>query len=199
MLLRSNKVPQIIKRIWNTATTIFVILIVLIAILLVGVRLVGIQPYTVLSGSMEPEYHVGSLIYVKPVDPLTLNVRDPVTFMLNENTVATHRIVERIPDETDPTVVRFRTKGDNNDDPDGALLHSKNVIGKPIFTIPYLGYLANYVQKTPGRYIALGVCAFLLVTVIFSGGEKKPKAAKESAASSSEKSEESSSDTPEEN
>jgi signal peptidase len=171
-------VPQNIKRIWNIATTIFVVLVVLLAILLVGVRLIGIQPYTVLSGSMEPNYHVGSLIYVKKVDPLTLDVDDPVTFMLNENTVATHRIIEKIPDETDPNVVRFRTKGDHNDDPDGSLLHSNNVIGKPIFTIPYLGYLANFVQNPPGRYIALGACAFLLVTVIFSGGEKKPKSGK---------------------
>jgi signal peptidase len=171
-------VPQNIKRIWNIITTIFVVLVVLLAILLVGVRLIGIQPYTVLSGSMEPNYHVGSLIYVKKVDPLTLDVKDPVTFMLNENTVATHRIIEKIPDETDPNVVRFRTKGDHNDDPDGSLLHSNNVIGKPIFTIPYLGYLANFVQNPPGRYIALGACAFLLVTVIFSGGEKKPKSGK---------------------
>lgn len=170
--------PQNIKRIWNIITTIFVVLVVLLAILLGGVRLIGIQPYTVLSGSMEPNYHVGSLIYVKKVDPLTLDVKDPVTFMLNENTVATHRIIEKIPDETDPNVVRFRTKGDHNDDPDGSLLHSNNVIGKPIFTIPYLGYLANFVQNPPGRYIALGACAFLLATVIFSGGEKKPKLGK---------------------
>ncbi|MBQ9099435.1 MAG: signal peptidase I [Clostridia bacterium] len=164
---------QQIKRVWNMVTTIFVVLIVLLAILLVGVRLVGIKPYTVLSGSMEPTYHVGSLIYVKEVDPLTLQEGDPVTFMLNENTVATHRIIERIPDETDPTVVRFRTQGDNNDTPDGELLHCKNVIGKPLFTIPYLGYLANYIQNPPGRFVALGACVLLLLAVIFSGSDKK--------------------------
>lgn len=172
--------PQSVKRVWNIVTTVFVILIVVMAILLVGVRLVGIKPYTVLSGSMEPKYPVGSMIYVKEVDPLTLRTGDPVTFMLNETTVATHRIIEVIPDENDPTVVRFRTQGDNNDIPDGDTVHSANVIGKPIFSIPYLGYLANYVQNPPGRYVALGVCFLLLLAVILPGsGEKKKKDAQE--------------------
>ena len=53
------------RKIWNIATTVVVVLVVLAAILLVGVRFVGYRVYTVLSGSMEPTYHVGSLIYVK--------------------------------------------------------------------------------------------------------------------------------------
>ena len=159
-------IPQGAKKIWNVVTTVFVVLLVIVVILLVGVRLFGIQPYTVLSGSMEPKYPVGSLIYVKAVDPLTLKEKDPVTFMLNPTTVATHRIVEVIPDEEDPTVVRFRTKGDNNDDVDANLVHSNNVIGKPIFCVPYLGYVANYVQHPPGKYVALGICMVLLASVI---------------------------------
>ena len=53
-----------VKAVWNIITNILVGLVVLLAIALVGVRLVGIQVFTVLSGSMEPAYHVGSLIYV---------------------------------------------------------------------------------------------------------------------------------------
>lgn len=56
------------KRIWNIITSMLVGIVVLVAIALVGVRLVGFQVFTVLSGSMEPAYHVGSLIYVKSVD-----------------------------------------------------------------------------------------------------------------------------------
>ena len=57
------------KKIWNGITTVIVILVVILAILLAGVRLFGLQVFTVLSGSMEPTYHVGSLIYVKKTDP----------------------------------------------------------------------------------------------------------------------------------
>lgn len=82
-----------------------------LAVALVGVRLVGLNTYVVLSGSMEPTYHTGSLLYVKSVDPQDLRVGDPITFMLNEDTVATHRIIEILPDEEDSSVLRFRTQG----------------------------------------------------------------------------------------
>lgn len=54
-----------LKKIWNVISTILVALVVLLALLLVGARVVGLQVFTVLSGSMEPTYHTGSLIYVK--------------------------------------------------------------------------------------------------------------------------------------
>ena len=60
------------KKAWNIISSILVALVVLLAIALVGVRLFGLQVYTVLSGSMEPTYHTGSLIYVKRVDPFTI-------------------------------------------------------------------------------------------------------------------------------
>ena len=58
-----------LKRIWNVVSTVLVAAVVLLAVLLVGARLLGLQVYTVLSGSMEPTYHVGSLIYVKKTSP----------------------------------------------------------------------------------------------------------------------------------
>jgi len=166
-----------IKKIWNAITTLIVAAVVVLAILLVAVRLFGLQVYTVLSGSMEPTYHVGSLIYVQKVDPFELEAGDVITFMLDEDTVATHRIVEPVPDETDSSVVRFRTKGDANDAEDGSLVHYKNVIGSPVFTIPKLGYLANYIQNPPGTYVAIAVGAIIIMLVflpdLFEDDKKK--------------------------
>ena len=122
--------------------------------------------YVVLSGSMEPTYHTGSLLYVKSVDPADLQVGDPITFMLNEDTVATHRIIEILPDQEDSSVLRFRTQGDANDAPDGTPVHYKNIIGKPVFSVPYLGYFANFVQNPPGLYFAIGF-AVVLVLLVF--------------------------------
>lgn len=154
-----------VKIIWNTITSLLVVLVVIGAMLLGGVRILGYQVFTVLSGSMEPAYHTGSLIYVKDVDYRDLGEGDVITFMLNEDTVATHRIVGVVPDEEDPSVVRYRTKGDANDAEDGALVHYKNVIGSPVFTIPYLGYVANYIQNPPGTYIAISGGAVLMLLV----------------------------------
>ena len=167
-----------LKKIWNVLSSILVALVVLLALLLVGARVVGLQVFTVLSGSMEPTYHTGSLIYVKKVDPYTITDGQPITFMLDENTVATHRVVGIVPDEEDPTVIRFRTKGDANDHADASLVHMNNVIGEPVFSIPYLGYVANYIQHPPGMYVAISAGAVLLLLVflpdLFSD-EKKDK------------------------
>lgn len=152
-------------KIWNFFTSILVGIVVILALLLVGARLIGLQVFTVLSGSMEPTYHVGSLIYVKDVNPYELGSGDVITFLLDEDTVATHRIVEAVPDENDSTVVRFRTKGDANKAEDGSLVHYKNVIGTPVFTIPKLGYIANFIQEPPGTYITIAAGALILALV----------------------------------
>lgn len=175
-----------IKKIWNACTTVLVGLVVVLALLLVGARLFGMQVFTVLSGSMEPTYHVGSLIYVRDVDYRELKEGDVITFMMDEDTVATHRIMGVVPDENDPTVLRYRTKGDANDAEDGTLVHYKNVIGSPVFTLPKLGYVANYIQNPPGTYIAISGAAVLLLLVFLpdllfdepkkeEAGEEKPQ------------------------
>ena len=167
-------------------STVLVVIVVVVALLLVGARLFGLQVYAVLSGSMEPTYHVGSLIYVKDVDPFELESGEVITFMLDENTVATHRIVEVVPDEEDASVVRFRTKGDANENADSSLVHYKNVIGSPVFTIPQLGYVVSYIQNPPGTYVAFSAGAILLLLVflpdLFGDDKKKKKDADDDAA-----------------
>ena len=53
-----------LKKLFNIITSTLTALAVLLAVLLAGVRLFGVQVFTVLSGSMEPCYHTGSIIYV---------------------------------------------------------------------------------------------------------------------------------------
>lgn len=163
---RQKILMKAVKKVWNTVTTLIVAVIVLLAVVLAGSRLFGIRVYAVLSGSMEPLYPTGSLIFVREVDPFTLTEGDVITFMLDEDTVATHRIVDVVPDEEDPSVVRFQTKGDANDAPDGSLVHYKNVIGSPVFCVPKLGYVMNYVQHPPGTYVAIAVFAVLLLMML---------------------------------
>lgn len=154
------------KKILNSLTTIIVVMFVILAILLVGVRIIGIDILTVLSPSMEPKYPTGSLIYLVDVDPAKLEVEDVITYRISEKTTATHRIKEIIPDEDDPSIVRFRTKGDNNDDYDGSLVEFEQVEGKVIFCIPLLGHLAMYIQRPPGLYVAIGTALAIIFFVM---------------------------------
>ena len=151
------------KKAINIITTTLFVLVLLFAVALLGVRLFGITPYTVLSGSMEPTYHVGSLIYVKEVNVYSLEVGDPLTYVIDGNTVVTHRIVEIVIDPEDLSQISFKTKGDNNNVADGAPVYPENVLGKPVFSIPLLGYVAYFVQNPPGCYIAILFCALIVL------------------------------------
>lgn len=159
-----------LKSIWNVTSTIIVVLVVIFAVLLVGVRLFGIQVFSVISGSMEPEYHVGSLIYVKDVDPSEIKVGDVITYVLPNETPSTHRVIQ-----IDTEKQRFYTKGDANETADGAPVHFKNLIGIPIFKIPYLGYIAYFIQNPPGMYIGVAAGAILLILVFLPTFSKRGK------------------------
>lgn len=176
------------KKLWDICTTLVVAAVVLLAVLLIGVRIIGLTPFVVLSGSMEPTYQTGSLIYVKKVDPFALEPGDVVTYMVSEDAVVTHRMVGIVPDEEDPSVIRFRTKGDANDVEDGTLVHYKNVIGTPVFTIPYLGYASDYLTNPPGMYIGVMVLG-IVILLMFAPDilRAADKADKKAAAEKEEK------------
>jgi signal peptidase len=186
------------KKIWNIITTAVVVIVVIFAVLLVGMRLVGVQVYSVISGSMEPEYPVGALIYVKEVDPAEVEIGDVITFVLSNDMPATHRVIA-----IDAENQHFYTRGDANfniDETTGEKIytedppvHFKNLIGKPIFKIPFLGYVAYYVQHPPGMYIALAVGAIILALAflpdIFAKTDKTEKKKETAPAEDGEKTE----------
>lgn len=161
----NSPLKKTLKIISNTV----VILAIILAFLLHGFQLFGIKPYSVLSGSMESVYPTGSLIYVTKADPNELEVNDVITFRMSNGSIATHRIIELVPDEADSEVIRFRTKGDENKIADGSLVDFNSVIGKPLFCIPLLGYLATYIATPSGKYVALTVAvALILFEIIIS-------------------------------
>ena len=152
-----------LKIISKTLSTALVVIVVILAVLLAGVRVIGFTPYTVLSGSMEPTYHVGSIIYVRKVDPTTLKVGDPITFQLTGNLIATHRIIE-VHGEGTPNL-GFRTQGDANETADG-ITPASAVIGKATFSVPYLGYLSNFLQQPKGLITVIG-CGIAVVAICY--------------------------------
>ena len=170
---------EILKKTWNVVSTVLVALVVLCAIFLMGSRLLGFRVFTIISGSMEPEYSVGDLIYVKPVDVDSIKVGDPITFILNEDlVVATHRVVE-----IDTEKRHFYTKGDANETPDASPVHFNNVIGVPQFSIPKLGYVSDFIQHPPGMYISIAIGAALVLLAFLPDilKKKKPEEKEESA------------------
>lgn len=96
--------------------------------------------YTIISPSMEPNIKVYDVILDTRVDDVnTIKEGDIITFIssgnLSSGMTITHRVVEVL--HTDEGL-RFRTKGDNNQTADGALVIPENVLGKTLLRIPML-------------------------------------------------------------
>lgn len=167
-----------VKELLSIMSGMVVAVMVALAVLLVGVRVIGLTPYTVLSGSMEPTYRVGSLIYVREIDASDIEVGTPITFTVSGGAmVATHRVYELT--ELDGEVA-YITKGDANDVVDPPVRY-ENVIGSPVFSIPYLGYFSSWLQSGAGVIAGIALAAVLLLTTLLT--ELLPSAEKPTQSS----------------
>lgn len=120
---------NLFKKIINAVINTLIILILIISFLMVGLALssggsgishiLGYAPISVQSNSMVPTFEKGDLIISKMIDENTqLNVDDVITFATvieGEKANNTHRIIKI---EEEQGVTLYRTKGDNNPDPD---------------------------------------------------------------------------------
>ena len=64
------------------------------------------------------------------------------------------------------------------------------VIGTPVFCVPYIGYAVNYIQRPPGLYTAISVGAVMLLLLLLPDlifGEEPKKKAQEDPAAEEEK------------
>ena len=148
----------------GAALTVITLVIVAAAASFAITRLMGGGVYTIVSGSMEPEYRVGSLIYVMPAKPEELKKGDVITFVMADDVTVTHRIVRVLGDGG--SGLRFVTKGDANDTEDAEKVRPENVLGKPVFRIPLAGHLVERMKTPPGLYIALAAAAILIAAGI---------------------------------
>lgn len=136
--------------------------VIIVAGLAVAVLLLmGMKLYCIQTGSMEPQYPVGSMIAVEHVDFDSLREDDVITFVKSGDVVVTHRVV-RIDKENQ----MLYTKGDNNNVDDATPVAYKNVIGRVRFKVPYFGWVILFLDTTFGK-IMLGIVAFGLFGIAF--------------------------------
>jgi signal peptidase len=164
---------SISRRILNILSNVLFVLILLAALIVSVVAIqskaTGTTPsigdyqlLKVISGSMEPAIHTGSVVVIKEIDPKQLKVGDIVTFMSVEydDQLVTHRISKI--EQTAINGLIFTTRGDANDSEDFAPLLASQVRGRAVFTIPLLGYLMNFIQSREGLLLLIIVpCLFL--------------------------------------
>jgi len=130
----------------------------------------NIQIKVVESGSMEPQIKTGSVVLIKPFS--AYDVGDVVTFDSNfrspngAKVPVTHRIVGV---KNEPGGVFYLTKGDANEEADSNTIRREKVIGKVLFSAPYVGYAVE-AAKRPYGFLAIIVIPALIV--IYDEGVK---------------------------
>ena len=153
-----------IKKICNVLNTIIILLLIIVAGILIVPQMLGMNTLAVLSGSMQPNIPVGSLIIIDDVKFDDLKVDDVITYKVNSSTLVTHRIVS-----LDSNKQEMITKGDANEVDDGSPISYQNVVGKLLFTVPLLGYLSVYMKTPLGIAILCGII-FVLIVLNFLPG-----------------------------
>lgn len=130
--------------------------------------LMGHKPVVVLSGSMEPVYPVGSMIYYTPSDFNDIKVGDAITFKLGGGALVTHRVIEKNNENQE-----FTTKGDNNETVDTKPVSYEMVVGKTgSVVIPYIGFISTYIKEIP-IVITLGMVLIICSMLSSSKGKER--------------------------
>jgi signal peptidase I len=111
------------------------------------------------SGSMQPTIKTGSVSVIKPAQDYKIG--DIITFQsIGEIESVTHRVVDI---KTENGQTKYTTKGDANNAPDLKEVPKNRVIGRVLFSIPYLGYVVSFAQKPIGFLLIIIVPALVIV------------------------------------
>ena len=151
--------------------TMICYLLILMVLIVAGPIIGGYKPVVVLTGSMEPSYPVGSVIYYKSSPYSEIQVGDTITYSVGDDSksVVTHRVFA-----IDDATKSFVTKGDANASPDINPIPYKNVKGEVIeYHLPYAGHFVQYVQNF---FVIGAVFLILLAKLLFDNiAEKESK------------------------
>ena len=132
-------------------------IVVLVGALVMVMFIMGIRPYAVLSGSMEPAIHVGSVCMVDMNFPFkNIKVGDVISVKSGDLAI-THRV-------TAVTNEGLVTKGDANNVEDTGYVTVDGYFGKTLFSVPLVGYVVIFFKSGVGKAFGLGVIALALLT-----------------------------------
>lgn len=126
--------------------------------------------FIIVSPSMVPNINVNDAVVIFRINPKNLKKGDIITFSSGDpnysGLTVTHRIIGK--ELTDSGRYVFRTKGDNNNAEDPALVDESKVFGKVFFRIPKLGYIRHLLTTSSGFLIlvALPAAAIIIYDVL---------------------------------
>jgi signal peptidase len=164
----------LIGKICNALGILILIAVIVSAGSVMGAKFLGYEPMGILSGSMEPAYHVGGLVFIDTnARAEEIEVGDAIAYKLRDDMVVTHRVIE-----TDRSEGFFRTKGDANNTEDLAPVPFDNLIGRAVFHVPQAGYILMNLSTPKGfaaGAILIAVLIILFVVPVLTAPGKEEK------------------------
>ena len=150
-----GRLSPVISRVLGT---VLLLAVIALSAPLAVPRIMGYEVYNVVSGSMEPAIPMGSVMYVKPGEPLDVQEQEVIAFW-REDAVVAHRVMYNR-----TSLGEFVTRGDANNVDDPEPVPYEDYIGNVETTVPYLGQFMYIYASTTGKvYLLLtAVCGVLL-------------------------------------
>ncbi len=127
--------------------------------------IIGYRPLVVISGSMTPSIRIGDIVIVdtRDKDP---DINDTMVF-LAEGKVIVHRVVYKYVKNSKEYYI---TKGDANKEIDPWVISRREIIGKTVLVIPYVGkptLVMREVLGEPIRYSSIAISLLLVLLIIY--------------------------------
>lgn len=142
----------------NLLGTLILLFIIAVCLPLALPRFAGYEVYEVVSGSMEPEIPVGSVVYVKHAAPEDIAEEEVIAFWSGSSAVV-HRVMQNKMVEGE-----FVTKGDANAAEDLRAVPYSELIGRVEYHFPVVGRLMSLYATRGGKiYLFLiAACGVML-------------------------------------
>jgi signal peptidase len=157
----------------KTLRTVAIIAVVIFLVSLPFIFRTKVYPITVVEGnSMVPSLYSGDVVVFSEVESKLIPNGTIIVFVqsnLNLNgfdyllkPIVIHRVIGTVIQQ-DGTIY-YRTKGDNNQQPDPILVRESNVLGKPILIIPRIGLIFLFFTSPQGLVVLVA-----LITLYYLG------------------------------
>ena len=157
----ATRKPGWLRAVQLAITTVSLLVMAGSILLSIGPRFASYETFVVLSGSMEPAIHTGSVVIVQPVAAETIKVGDVISYRRTEepDITFTHRVSQVLQPGPSPVL---RTRGDANQVEDPWDLQLRGSAWKYVVAVPYAGFVFTYAQTAGGRLWTLIVPAVVL-------------------------------------
>ena len=169
----SNKIKnkRMTKKIFKYIILNILIILFIINLILSfeeNTHILGIYMFNIVSESMKPTLEINDVVVVKTCEATQLQKGDIITFQ-QDGRIISHRILDITKDKK---IIKFRTKGDNNEIPDSDLIPEGQVYGKVLFSIKKIGKIISYIQNIRGL---INIVFFVIIVYILVSLRDKQK------------------------